>query len=161
MKFNDLGNLSFSTLENDIRIEKRNIVIPNMVIKSSALNLEISGEHSFDMAIDYHFKIKSSELMRAYKSKKKSDNEFVEADEDISETIPFYMKGTTDNPEFGYDKTVRKDLAKAKMEKEKEKFKEAFKKEFGPKKTEIKEEKNEVKKQIEDKSRFEVQWDDN
>jgi len=161
MKFNDLGNLSFSTLENDIRIEKRNIVIPNMVIKSSALNLEISGEHSFDMAIDYHFKIKSSELMRAYKSKKKSDNEFVEADEDISETIPFYMKGTTDNPEFGYDKAVRKDLAKAKIEKEKEKFREAFKKEFGSKKIEIKEEKNEVKKQIEDKSRFEVQWDDN
>ncbi|MCX6183086.1 MAG: AsmA family protein [Bacteroidetes bacterium] len=161
MKFNDLGNLSFSTLENDIKIEKRVIVIPNMVIKSSALNLEISGEHTFDMAIDYHFKIKSSELMKAYKSKKKRDNEFVEEEEDISETIPFYMKGTTDNPEFGYDKAVRKDLAKTKMEKEKEKFKEAFKKEFGSKKEEKKEEKKDDKKQVEDNSRFDVQWDDN
>ena len=157
MKFKDLSNLSFSTLENDIKIEKRTIVIPNMVIKSSAINLEISGEHTFDMAIDYHFKIKSSELMKAYRSKKKSDNEFVEQEEDMSGTIPFYMKGTTENPEFGYDKAVKKELTKNKMQQEKEKFKEAFKKEFGSKK----EEKKEEKKQAQDDSGFNVQWEDN
>ena len=157
MKFNDLANLSFSTLENDIKIENSTILIPNMVIKSSALNMEISGEHTFDMVIDYHFKIKSSELMKAYKSKKKRDNEFIEQEEDISETIPFYMKGTTEKPEFGYDKAVRKELAKSKMEKEKEKFKDAFKKEFGSKK----EEKKDDKKQVEDDSRFDVKWEDN
>ncbi|MFM7021406.1 MAG: AsmA-like C-terminal region-containing protein [Flavobacteriales bacterium] len=161
MKFNNLGNLSFSTLENDIKIEKSTIVIPSMIIKSSALNLEISGTHTFDMAIDYHFKIKSSELMKAYRSKKKSDNEFIEEEEDISETIPFYMKGTTENPEFGYDKAVKKDLAKSKMEQEKEKFKEAFKKEFGVKKEEKPIEKKDDKKQVEDNSRFDVQWEDN
>ena len=156
MKNLDLARLSFATLENDIEIADQTIIIPNMEIKSSAMNVEIAGEHGFDEKINYRFKIKSSQLINAYRKKKKDNNEFIEQEEDQSEIIPFYMRGTVDNPEFGYDKDARKEIVKSKADSRKTELREAFKKEFGEKN---KDDKKDDKKQEANQPRLGLEWE--
>ncbi len=160
MKNLDLAHLSFATLENDIEIVDQTIIIPNMEIKSSAMNVDIAGEHGFDEKINYRFKIKSSQLINAYRKKKKDNNEFIEQEEDQSQTIPFYMKGTVDNPEFGYDKDTRKEIVKGTVDQKKSELRDAFRKEFSEKKTtEKKEDKKDDKKQEAAKPRLGLEWE--
>ena len=154
MKNLNLAHLSFATLENDIEIVDQVIIIPNMTIKSTAMNFDIAGEHCFDEKINYKFLIKSSQLINAYRKKKKDNNEFMEQEEDQSQTIPFYMKGTIDNPEFGYDKNTKKEIAKSTADEKKSELRDAFRKEFGEKK----EEKKEQKKEEADQPRLGVEW---
>lgn len=156
MKNLDLARLSFATLENDIEIADQTIIIPNMEIKSSAMNVEIAGEHGFDEKINYRFKIKSSQLINAYRKKKKDNNEFIEQEEDQSEIIPFYMRGTVDNPEFGYDKDARKEIVRSKSDSRKAELREAFKKEFGDKN---KDSKKDDKKQEANQPRLGLEWE--
>ena len=163
MKNLNLGRLSFATLENDIEIVDQVIIIPNMTIKSSAMNVDIAGEHGFDEKINYKFRIKSSQLINAYRKKKKDNNEFMEQEEDQSQTIPFFMKGTIDNPEFGYDKNTKKEIAKSTADEKKNELRDAFRKEFGEKeitdkKESKKEEKKEDKKQEVNQPRLGVEW---
>jgi hypothetical protein len=163
MKNLNLGHLSFATLENDIEIVDQVIIIPNMAIKSSAMNVDIAGEHGFDEKINYKFRIKSSQLINAYRKKKKDNNEFIEQEEDQSQTIPFYMKGTIDNPEFGYDKSTKKEIAKSTADEKKNELRDAFRKEFGEKentekKEKKKEEKKEDTKQEVNQPRLGVEW---
>ncbi len=154
MKNLNLAHLSFATLENDIEIVDQVIIIPNMTIKSTAMNADIAGEHCFDEKINYKFRIKSSQLINAYRKKKKDNNEFIEQEEDQSQTIPFYMKGTIDNPEFGYDKNTKKEIAKSTADEKKSELRDAFRKEFGEKK----EEKKEQKKEEANQPRLGVEW---
>jgi len=168
MKNLDLKHLKFATLENDIEILDQTIIIPNMEIKSSAMNVEIAGEHGFDEKINYRFRIKSSQLIKAYRKKKQDNNEFIEQEEDQSEIIPFYMRGTVDDPEFGYDKESRKEIIKSKKEQRKDDLKDAFRKEFGQKKTEETQKKESAKtndfKEVNDdqkKTTHTVEWDGN
>jgi hypothetical protein len=159
MKNLNLGRLSFATLENDIEIVDQVIIIPNMTIKSSAMNVDIAGEHGFDEKINYKFRIKSSQLINAYRKKKKDNNEFMEQEEDQSQTIPFFMKGTIDNPEFGYDKNTKKEIAKSTADEKKNELRDAFRKEFGEKEiTDKKESKKEEKKEEGNQPRLGVEW---
>ena len=168
MKNLDLKHLKFATLENDIEILDQTIIIPNMEIKSNAMNVEIAGEHGFDEKINYKFRIKSSQLIKAYRKKKQDNNEFIEQEEDQSEIIPFYMRGTVDDPEFGYDKESRKEIIKSKKEQKKDELKDAFRKEFGEKKQEETKKKENIKsgefKEVnegQNKTTHTVEWEDN
>ncbi len=161
MKNLDLAHLTFATMENDIEIADQNIIIPDMEIKSSALSINVAGEHGFDEKINYRFKIKSSELIKAYRKKKNDNNEFIEQEEEQSGIIPFYMKGTVDNPEFGYDKETRKEIVKTKIDAKKDELRDAFKKEFSSdkKSEEKKDSKVDDKQQEGTKPRLDLEWD--
>ena len=99
-------------------------------------------------------------MINAYRKKKKDNNEFIEQEEDQSQTIPFCMKGTVDNPEFGYDKDTRKEIVKGTVDQKKSELRDAFRKEFGEKKTtEKKEDKKEDKKQEAAKPRLGLEWE--
>ena len=60
---NDLENIQFVDMQNFLEIRNGRLYIPVMFIRSNALNLTISGEHSFDNEIAYHIKVNAGQVL--------------------------------------------------------------------------------------------------
>jgi hypothetical protein len=122
-----LKDISFQTLENTIMIKNGIINIPKMKIGSSALDMDVSGMHSFENEIDYRFAFRFRDLLNAEK-----DSEFGEVLDDGT-GIKIYMRmyGTLDRPIIEWDKTSRKEQAKQNREEAKKDAKAILKSEFG------------------------------
>lgn len=106
IKQEDLKDISFSTLQNQILIKDEIITIPSMEIKSSAINLTLAGEHKFNNQINYRINLLLSEITsRKRKQKEKTEPKtWVEEDDGLGRTkIYIKVTGTIDNPEFSYD----------------------------------------------------------
>jgi hypothetical protein len=63
LKLKDLRRIRFQTLQNWMEIDKGTLFIPVMFIQSNALNMTISGEHTFDNEIDYNFKVNAGQVV--------------------------------------------------------------------------------------------------
>jgi hypothetical protein len=116
VKLSELQQLSFSELSNTIHITNGNIFIPTMDIKNNAINLQLTGSHSFNNDINYEIKLKLNELLKNKRSK--ADNEFGEEPESGNGLNLFLtMTGKADNPVIKYHtkavKTKIKESAKA------------------------------------------------
>jgi hypothetical protein len=59
----DLKNVKFTNMQNFLEVRKRRLHIPAMFIQSNALNLTISGEHSFDQEIQYNIKVNAGQVV--------------------------------------------------------------------------------------------------
>ncbi|OQA01965.1 MAG: hypothetical protein BWY70_00181 [Bacteroidetes bacterium ADurb.Bin408] len=106
IKVSDLAHIKFETLQNKIEIKNRKITIPNMSIRSSAINIEASGTHTFDNVIEYHLRILLSELLgKKARQAKKENEEFGYVEDDGLGKTALYMKitGTVANPNISYD----------------------------------------------------------
>ena len=139
----DLKHVKFAELKNNIEIKNKSISIPSMDIKSNALNISLSGTHTFNNYVDYKLKIKLSDLLS--KKRKAQQNDFNEEDDDVSKGLFLYisMKGPGENPKFSYDKLGVKKKINENVKTEKENIKEILKKELGLKKdSTIKEKQN-------------------
>lgn len=121
-----LNDLKFDQLKNTIIIKKGVLTIPSMSINSSALNVELSGKHTFENKIDYRFGFRFKDL------KKKTTSEFGEIIDDGSGFRVFMrMYGMLDDPIIEWDKQSRKEQTKEKIEEEKQTAKSILKSEFG------------------------------
>lgn len=69
IKIQDLRHIKFVDLRNQFRIEKSAFYMPAMFIRSNALNVIVSGYHSFNQDIDYKLKINVDQVI-AQKFKK-------------------------------------------------------------------------------------------
>jgi hypothetical protein len=122
-----LKDISFQTLENSIIIKNGVVNIPKMHIGSSALDMDVSGVHSFDNEIDYRFAFRLRDLLKSEK-----DSEFGEViDDGTGIKIFMRMHGSLDNPIIEWDKTSRKEQAKQNREEAKKDAKSILKSEFG------------------------------
>ena len=131
LKGRDLSRIKFSTLTNQIEIQDKTVYIPSMEVKSSALNMSISGKHTFDNEIEYHLCVLLSDLKNPDKIKKE---EFGPVEEDeLNKGYYFFMiTGTIDNPKYHkIDKQAYKEKITNNIKKEKENLKEILQKEFG------------------------------
>ena len=154
VSLDELRNVKFATLENKIRIENEKIIIPEMDINSSALSVHISGHHSFDNIMDFKVRLLLSDLL-GKKSRGKSninlDNFSI--DETGKTTIQLNMKGPIDDPKISLDKLkIRKDVFNE-IKKERKKVKEIFEEKIFDKS-------NNSKLKDNEKSEFEIEWDD-
>jgi hypothetical protein len=59
----DIKNVKFTNMQNFLEVRKRRLHIPAMFIQSNALNLTISGEHSFDQEIQYNIKVNAGQVV--------------------------------------------------------------------------------------------------
>ncbi|PSR15115.1 MAG: hypothetical protein DA408_01500 [Bacteroidetes bacterium] len=59
----DLREIRFTNLENYFEISNRKLYLPVMFIQSNALNLTVSGEHTFDQDISYYVKVNAGQVM--------------------------------------------------------------------------------------------------
>ena len=122
-----LNDLKFETLENTFIIQNGQLEIPEMVIKSSALELKTAGTHSFSNNVDYRFAFN----LRAIKARAKM-TEFGEEEDDGTGMIVFMrMKGQIDNPKITWDKDAKREQARLNREAERQTVKSMLKTEFG------------------------------
>jgi hypothetical protein len=132
----ELKDIKFNSLSNQIEIRNRVVSLPKMEIKSNAVDLAMSGTHDFDNMIDYHFVVSLDEF-RAKKAKasKKENNEFgEEIEEGGSRRYKLYvaMKGYVDDPKISYlDRKGFIEQKKEEIKAEKQNLKEILNKEFG------------------------------
>ncbi len=118
LRAGDLSNVSFSTLENEIHIKNRRVMIPEMEISSSALNLQLSGEHTFENEIDYRLQVLLSDILgRNHRERRNPQEQYGEIiDDGLGRTTLFLrLTGTTMDPVFRYDhqgvrEKIREDL---------------------------------------------------
>ena len=130
----ELMHIRSDRVESDIAIKKRIIYIPNTEIRSSAFNIELAGEHSFDNHINYRLKVLLSELLAGKaRQQKKEISEFGEIEPDgLHRTRLFILiTGTTDDFKISYDTQGVKESIKESLKNEKETVKELLKEEFG------------------------------
>lgn len=130
----ELRHIKFSTLQSNLDIKNKTITLPKTSIKSTAINLDLWGTHTFDNQIDYHIQLLISELLaKKQKANKQFDEELslVENDPDNRRSVFILMKGPIDNPAIKYDRSGAKQKIKEDIKTEKQTIKNILKEEFG------------------------------
>lgn len=122
-----LNDLSFETLENTIIINKGIVQLPKMKIISSAMEMDVSGTHTFENIIDYRFAFRLRDI--------KQQNKFTEFGEIIDDETSFRvfmrMHGSIDVPIIEWDKTAKLEQTKLNIQEAKQDAKSILKAEFG------------------------------
>ena len=59
----DLRRVKFTRLQNYLEISDERLYLPAMLIQSNALNLTLSGTHTFDNDIDYKIKVNAGQVL--------------------------------------------------------------------------------------------------
>lgn len=130
---NDLKNLKFSELKNTLTIKNKVLYVPTMDIHNNALNLNLTGTHTFENVLDYKIKLSLSELLS--KKRKTQSNEFGEEDVKTRGINLFLsIKGPLSDLKFQFDRKGAKAQLKEDAKQEKDAIKEILKQEFGIKK---------------------------
>ncbi len=124
-----LATVKFATLENQISIRNGIISIPQMDIRSSAIDLNVSGTHTFNNEIDYAMDFSLNELLEL-KDRTEPYNEYVQRDQKGRTRIYLTMKGTTDDFDVELERTNLKTTLKDEMNSEKNTVKSLLKEEF-------------------------------
>lgn len=142
----ELEHIKFSKLTTKIEIKDKTIFIPKTEIKSSAIDVTLSGTHTFNNEIDYHFKLLMGDVLwNKAKNEKKENLEFGYIEDDgLGKTSLFLsMTGTVDDYKLSYDTKGLKESWAEDLKEEKKTIKQVLKKEFGwfKKDTTIKEQK--------------------
>jgi AsmA-like C-terminal region len=130
----ELERIKFSTLTTQIEIKDQTVFIPKTDINSSAIDITISGTHTFNNEIDYRFKLLMNDILwRKAKGKKKENEEFgyIEDDGLGRTTLFLHMTGTIDDYKLSYDTKGLKESWKEDLKKEKTNLKQILNKEFG------------------------------
>jgi len=129
-----LSRLRFGDLKNDIHIENKVIIVPQMEISSNVTTIQLSGTHNFDGHIDYR-------VTAPMRNKKKIDPDeaFGAIEDDGSGRAKIFLKitGTTDDYDVSYDKQALKKNIAAGLKKEVQELKEAIKTKGTKKKKEL------------------------
>jgi hypothetical protein len=121
-----LLNLQFDSFENEFTVKNGIITIPKMTINSNALDVNLSGTHSFDNDIDYSFDFRFREI------KGSESSEFGDVlDDGTGFRIFLRMFGTIDEPKFSWDKEAKKAVKEEQREQAKDDLKSALKTGFG------------------------------
>jgi len=169
LKVEDLSDIRFATMHNQIDIANQVIYIPAMEIKSSALDLQLMGTHTFDNDLDYHFTIALADLVASkFKIRNKGfDNqaEFGPVEDDGRGRTKVFVSltGTVDIPIVKYDKKAMRDKISSDLKDQKVELKQALRKEFNlasdtTRKAKQLKDKNAINKQ--EQGKFVIEWDD-
>jgi hypothetical protein len=164
IELNELNAIKFATLKNSFEIKNRLISFPKMEIKSSAINIYLSGTHTFNNDINYKIKLSLNELLskKAIKAKKQNDDPDSYRDGEVVDdglgrtNIYLSMTGTVDKPIIKYDTKSAIQNIKLNIKEEKNTLKTILKEEFGlfKKDSTIK---NKAKKED---PKFKIKWEE-
>jgi len=132
IELEELQEIKFKTLENQVLIKDESIFIPRFDIQSSAINLSIAGTHKFDNSINYKVNLLLSEIL-SKKAKKPKENEFgyVVEEERGRSRLFLDISGTASEPIVKYDSKAVKEKNKKQFQEEKQTIKGLLKEEFG------------------------------
>ncbi|MBA3647761.1 MAG: hypothetical protein H0W62_04295 [Chitinophagales bacterium] len=130
VKVEELKNIQFSRLQNQVEIKDRTINIPITSIFTNALNLQLSGTHSFENDIDYKVQLNLLKLLTT--KFRKSSLTVDDAEQNTQGFLNLYltMAGKAGNPLIRYDKQKVKEEIAQDLHKEKNNLKDALNNEF-------------------------------
>jgi len=116
----ELKDITFSTLKNNILINDGKITIPQMEVRSSAFNMILSGTHFFDNTFDYRIQLFLSDLLSRKRKAKHPDEYFGEiADDGSGKTkLPIVIVGDGQKISISYDTKTAKENVKESLKKE-------------------------------------------
>ncbi|WP_107039035.1 AsmA-like C-terminal region-containing protein [Brumimicrobium mesophilum] len=121
-----LLNLKFDSFENEFTVKNGVITIPKMSINSNALDVNLSGTHSFENDIDYSLDFRFREI-KGTKSSEFGDI----VDDGTGLRVFLRMFGTIDYPKFAWDKEAKKAVTEQNVDQAKDDLKSALKSGFG------------------------------
>ena len=156
----ELQQIKFSKLENEILIKDKKVTIPQMEVHSSAINVTLSGMHDFDNNISYKAKVLLSEILfQKAKNRKKENEEFgVVEDDDLGKTSLYLtITGKPGDINIAYDRKEVKQAISESIQEERKVLQEILKEEFGWFKKDTTGKNEQEEPQID---RFLIQWDD-
>ena len=104
VKIQDLKRIKFTALRNWLEVKKRKVYIPTMYVQSNAMNITVSGSHSFDNKIDYNLKINAAQVL--FNKFKKHDPELkpIKPEKKGWFNLYYHVYGKTDNFQVKKDK---------------------------------------------------------
>lgn len=105
IRVEELKDIRFGDLNHTLKIANSKIDIPEFELKSSALNMMISGFHYFNNDVDYRFKINLHKLLAKRFNRRGRDVQYIESDPYEGINIYLLMTGNLSNPTFKYDKS--------------------------------------------------------
>lgn len=153
-----LRNVKFETLKNHIEVSRKTVLIPQMEIKSSSLNLVGYGTHTFGNDIEYHVNMRFSDLLKSRKKKNVIPENAIEDDGLGKPRLYLKITGPIDDPIVQYDtKAVTRKIVDE-FKNEKQVFKDVIKKEFGKKKPA--DDNKTTTKKPKESTQFDIEWDE-
>lgn len=111
-----LQHVTFARLENRIEIKDRNVYLPQMLVQSSVMDIEVSGAHGFDGTVDDHLNFRLGDLFRTADSGHDEFGPII--DDGTGLRIFLHMYGTTSALQFGNDGAMAAARRKEKMKQE-------------------------------------------
>ena len=133
IELSELEHIKFSKLKNTLNIKNEKVMIPFMDIHSSAFNISISGEHTFNHIFSYELEIFLKEILgKRFKRKRNFENEFGIIEEEKSNETKIFLKvvGNEDDYKFSFNRKRAKKSVVENLKKEKEEIKEIILDEF-------------------------------
>lgn len=129
----ELEQIKFSALKNRIFIRQSEVIIPQMDIYSSALNISGSGTHHFNNFFSYKINLDLSDiLLKKPRENELKFEEHVIQDDGLGRTRIFLtIEGTPDDYKINYDRKEAMKSLKEKLDDEKVELKSILKEEFG------------------------------
>ncbi|HSV88801.1 MAG TPA: AsmA-like C-terminal region-containing protein, partial [Bacteroidales bacterium] len=134
LRLDDFNQVTFSTLENQIRIKDRTVFIPDMEINSSALNIKLAGQHHFDNQIDYRVQLLLREVLGNNNRQRRDTQEQFGTiiDDGLWRTRLFLrITGPAGNPSFAYDTEGVREKIRDDLRRERETLRDILRQEFG------------------------------
>jgi AsmA-like C-terminal region len=159
IELSELENIHFEQMENDFFIRNNYLYIPQMEVRSSAVDLSVNGKHSFDNDYEYHVRVLLSEILSKKRNKnKKTVTEFGEVQDDGLGRTSMLLKvvGKGENLRVSYDMKAAASEVKDNFKSERKNLRKILNQEYGWYKNDT----ATVEKPAEKKPRFKVTWDD-
>lgn len=158
LDLDELKDIGFSKMENDIFIRSRNISIPKMLINSSAGNFTVYGTHGFAGDYSYHVRVLLSEVMsRKARERNRDVTAFgqVKVDGAGKATVPLKIECVNGETTVGYDFGQAQESIKEDFAEEKQTLKGILNEEYGWYK-----EDTTRKAATESKPKFSITWEE-
>jgi hypothetical protein len=159
IELSELETINFQQLDNEFFIRNNYLYVPQMEVKSSAVDLSVNGKHSFDNDYEYHVKMLLSEILSKKRTKNKGNpTEFGVIEDDGLGRTSLLLKiiGKGEQAKVSYDMKAAGTQVKTSLRKEKETLKTILNEEYGW----YKNDSAVNQKPVQKKSRFKITWDD-
>ena len=154
----ELKDISFSKLENDLFVRNSTISIPKMQITSSVGAFSVYGTHNFNNDYSYHVRILLSDILsKKARLRNKSNTDFGQvADDGLGRTtIPLKLESKKGKFNVDYDFGQSKEIIQKSITEEKKNLRGILNEEYGWYK-----EDTITKKQQQSKPRFTISWEE-
>ena len=102
----DLRDIRFNQIRNYMKIENGKVYLPVMFIQSNALNMSISGDHSFDQDITYYLKLNAGQVAANKLKKNDLKKDFKKASKSGWINMYFVLEGTTSDVKYQQYRTA-------------------------------------------------------